>query len=309
MEKMFVGIDISKSKLDVFIRPTGETLLVKNDQSEVDQLAEKLIALHPEKIVLEATGGYESLVFAALAAAKLPVVRVNAKFARDFAKAIGQLAKTDKVDAKILAHYAEVINPELRPIPDSAQDELAALITRRRQISAMITMESNRLQCVPLRIKEKIQLHLNYLRAQLDEIEGETDTFIRQQPAWEEKRNLLTGMKGVGPTVSADLIGLLPELGTLSNKKITALVGLAPFKNESGKARRKQVIKGGRGMVRSILYMASLSASQHNPAIKTFYQRLVAAGKSKKIALTACMRKVLIILNSMVKNKTEWRTA
>jgi transposase len=257
-------------------------------------------------IVLEATGGFHLPVVAALAAAKLPVVAVNPRQARDFAKATGKLAKTDRIDAQVLAHFAEAVRPEVRPLPDAATQELAVLVARRRQLMEMRVAEQNRSRGTPARIRSQIREHVEWLNRQIDELDHDIGQRIRSSPAWRERDDLYRSTPGVGPVLSATLLADLPELGSISDKQIAALVGLAPLNQDSGKKRGQRVIWGGRATVRAALYMATLVATRRNPVIHTFYQRLLAMHKPKKVALTACMHKLLRILNAMVRHQTAW---
>ena len=299
----FTGIDVSKDRLDVAQRPPAAAWSVSNSEEGIQELVQALAPTHPELVVMEATGGLETPLVAALLAAQLPTVVANPRQVRDFAKATGQLAKTDAIDAGILAHFAEAVRPEVRPFPDAATRELDALLTRRRQLIEMRTSESNRLlRTAAQRVRRDIQAHLRWLERQRAELEKDLDDFIKQSPAWREKDNLLRGVKGVGPVLSATLLGELPELGRLNRREIAKLVGVAPLNDDSGKFRGPRRIWGGRASVRASLYMGTLVASRYNPAIREVYQRLLAAGKPKKLALTACMRKLLTILNAIARD-------
>lgn len=303
---VFVGIDISKDRLDVFVRPQGESFFVPYTEKGVKSLAERVEAFHPEVVLLEATGGYETKVIAALAYARVPVVAMNPRQVRDFAKATGRLAKTDRIDAEVLARFAEAIRPEPRLLPDEEHQELAALMSRHSQLVDMIVMEKNRLHRATRTVKGHIGSHLDWLQAQAREVDGQLDQLISQSPVLKKKAEIVRSVVGVGPTISRALVSHLPELGCISSKKISALVGVAPFNSDSGKHRGKKIIWGGRKQVRSILYMGALVATRHNTAIREFYRRLLAAGKAKKVALTACVRKLLTILNTMVRTETLW---
>ena len=303
---VFVGIDVAKATLDVAVRPLGEQWRVTNTEAEIGGLVARLNALHPQVIVLEATGGYEHAVVAALAAAQCPVVVANPRQVRDFAKSTGQLAKTDAIDADILAFFAERIQPTPRPLPNAAAQALDALLTRRRQLVQMLTAEKNRLGQARSPIRRSLREHIRWLERQLDRVDRELDTTIQASPVWRAKDNLLQSTPGVGPVLSRTLLGELPELGALSHKEITALVGVAPFARDSGTLRGKRIVWGGRAPVRAVLYMGALVAARHNPVIRTFYLRLLQRGKPKKVALTACMRKLLTILNAMVRTNTPW---
>jgi transposase len=302
-----VGIDISKDSLDVATRPTGESWRVDHDATGVAALLDRLQTLYPALIVLEATGGLEVFLTAELAAAGLPVVVVNPRQVRDFAKATGKLAKTDKIDAEVLAHFAQAVRPAPRPLPDAQTQALGALISRRRQIVQMLVAEKNRLGVAPKPVRTDIQKHILWLERHLARLDEELTNTIQQSPLWREKEDLLRSAPGIGPVISRTLLADLPELGTLNGKQIAALVGVAPLNHDSGKWRGKRITWGGRASVRCALYMSTLTAVRYNPVIKTFYERLQEAGKPKKVALTACMRKLLMILNAMVKHRTPWQ--
>ena len=308
VEQLFVGIDVSKAVLDVAIAPTGEAFSVPNSTDGVLQLVEKLQQIGPRLIVLEATGGLERRAIAALAGAGLPVVAVNPRQVRDFAKATGTLAKTDAVDAAILAHFAERIRPEVRPLKDEQTQELEALVVRRRQVVDMITAEKNRLVAAPpsKRVRTAIGKTIKWLQKQLEEIDTDLDNSIKGSPVWREKEDLLRTVPGVGKVLSRTLLSLLPELGTLGKKQLAALVGVAPFNRDSGTQRGRRFVWGGRSHVRAVLYMSALAATRFNPAIRAFHARLIAAGKLPKVALVASMRKLLTILNAMVRTNTPW---
>ncbi|MGZ8533363.1 MAG: IS110 family RNA-guided transposase [Candidatus Binatia bacterium] len=301
-----VGIDVSKAQLDVEIRPSGEKQSFANDKVGNKALVKWLAKIAPTLIVLEATGGYERQVTRALVSADLPAVVVNPRQVRDFAKATGQLAKTDSIDAGVLAHFAEVIRPELRPLPDAVTLELRALTSRRRQFLEMIAAENNRLEMTSKAVRKSINAHLGYLEQALERINQELDRAIEQSPIWKENEDLLRSAKGIGPVTSRTLLAELPELGTLDRKQIAALVGVAPFNRDSGSLKGRRSIWGGRAPVRGALYMATLVATRRNPVIRDFYNRLITKGKLFKVALVACMRKLLTILNSMIKHKTRW---
>lgn len=306
-ETVFVGIDVSKDQLDIAIRPGEVRFRESNNDSGIQALIARLLSLKPQLILLEATGGYEILAAASLRQAGLPAHIINPRQVRDFARSSGRLAKTDKIDAAVLAHFAEALKPSLRPWPDEQQQELAALMSRRRQLVEMLVMEKNRLAMTfSPRVRRSLQTNLQSLKEQLQELEQDLDDFIRQSPLWLEKDQLLQSVPGVGPLTSQSLLAWVPELGTLNRKKIAALVGLAPFNRDSGQMRGKRTIWGGRARVRPPLYMATLAACRVNPAIRAFYLRLLAVGKSKKLALTACMRKLLTILNAILKQQQPW---
>ena len=303
----FVGIDVAKAQLDIAVRPAGERWAVPNDAGGVVTLVERLQALHPTLIVLEATGGLERAATAALATAGLPVVVVNPRQARDFARATGQLAKTDALDARALAHFADVIRPTPRPLPDAQTQELRALLGRRQQLIVMRTAEQNRLAGTNAYLTQDIEAHIAWLNARLATLANDLETLLRASPVWREHDDLLQSAPGIGPVCARTLLLELPELGTLTRQQIAALVGVAPLNCDSGTLRGRRTIWGGRAHVRTVLYMGTLVATRYNPRIKAFYERLLAAGKIKKVALTACMRKFLTILNAMLKHRTPWQ--
>jgi transposase len=305
----FVGLDVSKGQLDVALRPSEERHTLAHDAAGIDALVVRLRHRQPTLIVLEATGGLERPLVRALVAAALPVIVANPRQVRDFAKATGQLAKTDRLDALVLARFAEAVRPALRPHPDAATEALAALLARRRQLLEMLTAEQNRLSRAPKRVQRRIQAHVTWLTAELARIEGDLDDAIRQSPIWRAQEDLLQSVPGIGPVMSRTLLADLPELGTLNRKQIAALVGVAPLNRDSGTLRGKRRVWGGRAPVRAALYMATLVATKWNPVIRHFYLRLRAAGKAAKLALVACMRKLLTILNAMMKHRTPWRDA
>jgi len=310
MEQIYVGIDVAKDRLDVHVRPGGEAFAVARDGEGVANLVDRLRVLAPALIVSEATGGFEQVVAGSLASAGLPVVVVNPRQIRDFARALGRLAKTDRLDAEVIALFAERVRPELRPLADERARLLGELVARRRQVVEMITAEGNRArQLESRRLKKRIERHRLILQEELTEIEQELDTTIRGTPIWRESEDLLKSVPGVGNTLARSLIADLPELGTLDRKKIAALVGVAPFNRDSGTLRGRRAVWGGRSAIRATLYMAALVATRCNPVIRTFYRRLLAAGKPKKLALTACMRKLLTILNAILRDHTPWQSA
>ena len=306
---VFVGIDVSKQRLDVALRPGEEVFEVANSARGIAQLVRRLKKLSADGIVLEASGGFELAAVSELAAARLPVMVVNPRQVRDFARASGRLAKTDTIDAGILARFAEVMQPQLRRLPDAQSRALMALVIRRRQLVEMITAESNRSERAPLLVRKWIAASIRSLKQQAIVVDRELGSMIRSTPVWQEKEDLLRSVPGVGKTTSATLLAYLPELGTLDRKQIAALVGVAPFNHDSGGSRGTRRIWGGRGQVRAVLYMSTLVGVRLNPDLKTFHQRLRAAGKAPKVALTACMRKLVTILNSMLKHQTAWRPA
>lgn len=306
-EPVFVGIDVSKDGLDAAVRPAGSGWRVSNDDAGIRALVARVRELAPALIVLEATGGYERAAVAALAAATLPVVVANPRQVRSFARATGQLAKTDAIDAGILALFAERVRPEIRVLPDAEAQALDALLTRRRQVLEMIVAEQNRLGLAQQPVRRGIEQHVRWLRRQLEDVDGELDRTIQDSPVWRAKDDLLRSVPGVGPVLSRTLLGELPELGRLDRKQIAALVGVAPIARDSGHYRGQRGTWGGRATIRPALYMATVTAARFNPLIREFYRRLKAAGKPSKVALVACMRKLLVILNAMMRTSTTWR--
>lgn len=304
--EVFVGIDVSKDELEVCSVPQANRLQVARDEAGLAQLVERLKALGPALVVLEASGGYEMPVVLALAQAGLPCVVVNARQVRDFAKASGKLAKTDRIDAQVIAEFAQAIRPQVRALPDEASMQLVALVARRRQLVEMLTAEQNRLALSHAAVREDLKQNIAWLKSRLHDLDGELTRAVRSSPLWREDDKLLQQVPGVGRVVSTVLLALLPELGRLSPKQIAALVGVCPFNRDSGRWRGRRSIFGGRAPVRSILYMAIVSAIRWNPLIKPFYQRLLAAGKPKKLAMTACMRKLLVILNAIMRDRASW---
>ncbi len=307
---MFVGIDVAKAELVVVVRPTGATHAVPNTETGIETLVQQFAAGTPTLIVVEATGGYEVPCVAALAAAALPVVVVNPRQVRDFAKSTGQLAKTDRIDAGILALFAERVRPAIRPLADAATRELEALLTRRRQLLEMLGAERNRLGLALGRgqphVKKSLKKHIAYLERELAIADTELKTMVRESPVWRERDELLQTVPGVGPVVALTLLAELPELGRLDRRAIAKLVGIAPMNRDSGTWRGRRSIQGGRASVRAVLYMAALVGARRNPLIKAFYTRLIAAGKPKKLALVACMRKLLTVLNTMLRTQQPW---
>jgi len=306
-EQVFVGIDVSKQNLDVAVRPQGRHFVTPNNDRGIKQLVKRLATLKPQLIVLEASGGYEFLVTAALAEALQPVALVNPQMVRKFAGATGKLAKTDRIDAQVLAHFAEALRPEPRPLPDQAHQVLKAALQRRQQVVKMIGQEENRLEktFIPS-VRQDIEVHLTWLRRRLEQLNRDLDTQIRQSSLWRDRDRLLQSFTGIGPVVSKAIIAQMAEIGTLPGKKASALAGTAPYNRDSGRFRGKRMIRGGRSYLRRMLYMAAVVAARFNPVIRAFYQRLLAAGKPKKLALTACMHKIVIILNAMVKHNQPW---
>lgn len=309
MDTIVVGIDVSKNRLDVHVRPAGRMLSYSRDAAGIDALLGELGSLAPQLIAVEATGGFEEVVVASLGAAGLPVVVVNPAQVRAFAKAIGQRAKTDPIDAAVIAHFAEATRPQVRPLPDAATQALADLVTRRRQIIQMIVAEGQREKRASLRARKSIQRLLKTLRAELSDLDTEISETVRGSPLWREQEDLLSSVPGVGVITAHTMLAELPELGSLDRRKIAALVGLAPFTRQSGKWRGKSFIGGGRASVRAILFMAAMTAMRRNPVLRAFHQRLRAAGKPKMVALIAVARKLLTILNAILRDKTKWQTA
>jgi transposase len=302
-----IGIDVAKAHLDAAARPSGDQWQVANTEAGIADLLARIKPLAPGLIVLEASGGWELGAVAALAEAKLPVAVVNPRQVHDFAKAVGQLAKTDRLDAQVLARFGEAVHPEPRPLPDADAQALGALLARRRQLLGMRTAERQRLGTALAAVRARIEAHLAWLDQELQDLDDDLGRRLRESPLWREREDLLRSVPGVGPVVAATLVAELPELGRLDRKRIAALVGLAPLARDSGTLRGKRLVWGGRGRVRAALYMAALVATRFNPTIRAFYERLLKAGKPKKVALTACMHKLLLILNAIARTKTAWR--
>ena len=302
-----VGIDVSKARLDVACSDRADAWSEDNTAAGVGALVPRLQALRPTLVVLEATGGYERAAVAALAAAGLPVVVANPRQIRAFARAVGQLAKTDQLDAAMLARFGAQVRPSPRALPDAQAQALDALLTRRRQLIEMLTAEKNRLAAAVPAVRRGITQHIRWLERQLDDVDGELGALIEASPLWRAQDDLLQSVPGVGPVLSRTLLGELPELGRLTHKQIAALVGVAPMARDSGTWRGRRGVTGGRAPVRTALYMAAVTAAHHNPTIRVFYRRLRAAGKPAKVALTACMRKLLTILNAMMRAGSYWR--
>ena len=305
-EARFVGIDVSKAQLDVAVRPTGKKWTLPYDQTGIEGLIPQIVDLEPALVLLEATGGLELPLVAALAAAALPVVVVNPRQVRDFAKATGTLAKTDTLDAGVLAHFADAVRPEVRPLKDAETQVLNSLTARRHQVMTMLVSEKNRLGTAIGAVSPRIEAHIAWLEQELSDLDKGLRQTLRRSPVWREKDDLLRTVPGVGEQISLTLLANLPELGTLNRRQIAALVGVAPYNRDSGTLRGKRAVWGGRSRVRAVLYMGALVASRHNPAIRDFYQRLLAAGKPKKVALVASMRKLLVVLNGMLKHGSPW---
>lgn len=309
MGSITVGIDVAKDRLDVAVRPSGEAFVVERNAAGLEALAERLKRLAPHLVALEATGGFETVAAAALAGAGLPVVIVNPAQIRAFAKAIGQRAKTDPIDAAVIAHFAEATRPEPRPLPDAETRLLADLVTRRRQIIDMIGAERQREKRATPRLQKSIARLVRALEKELASVDGDLDDAVRGSPAWREKEDLLASVPGIGPTIARTLIAELPELGGLSRKQVAALAGLAPFTRQSGRWRGRSFIGGGRVAVRTALFMGAMVAKRHNPVLKAFFDRLVAAGKPKMVALIAVARKLITILNAIVRDQKPWQPA
>jgi transposase len=310
MSGIFVGIDVSKSQLDIHVRPGGEAFIVPRDDEGLAALAERLTALAPELIVMEATGGLQVRVAGALAAAGLTLAVVNPRQVRDFARAVGQRAKTDRLDAAVLAHFAELVRPEPRALADADRQELIELVTRRRQLVTMRADEKKRRAAVTdHRLLRLIDDHVEWLSKAIDALDNDIDSTLKRSPVWRVDDELLDSVPGIGFVARATFSALLPELGKLSRRAIASLVGVAPIARDSGQFRGRRMIQGGRSQVRAVLYMATISAIRCNPVITAFHSRLRAQGKPPKVAIIACMRKLLTILNAICRSKTPWRTA
>ena len=306
----FIGIDVAKDRLDVHTRPGGEVFAVARDSNGLAMLVERLQRLAPALVALEATGGYETVVASALGAAQLPLAVVNPRQIRDFARATGKLAKTERIDAAAIAHFAEAVRPPARPLADAEARALGELVARRRQVIEMIIAERHRRRMASQRrIIRAIERHLALLQAELSELEGDIDDAIRKSPAWQADADLLVSVPGVGKVTLRTLIAELPELGHLNRRKIAALVGVAPINRDSGTLRGRRTIAGGRPAVRTALYMAALVASRANPVIAAYYAKLRAAGKTGKQALVACMRRLVVILNAILRDRKPWQPA
>jgi transposase len=305
--EVFVGIDVSKARLDVCVLPDAVSFSLTNDEAGAEELVRQLAGLSPCLIVLEATGGLQNLVVAALRDRQLPVAVVNPRQARDFAKAMGKLAKSDRIDARVLADFAQRIKPELRPGKDESTQTLSALLARRRQLVEMLVAEKNRLATARKEVRPDLKQHISWLENRLKKTNKDLDRAIKTSPAWKEKEDLLSSMPGVGPVLSRTLLSDLPELGRVNAKQIAALVGVAPLNRDSGSFHGHRQIWGGRSQVRAVLFMAATAAIRFNPVFKAFFQRLREAGKPYKVALTAVMRKMIVILNAMLKNQKTWQ--
>jgi len=306
MEQTTVGIDTSKDRLDVVIIPNSQHQSFANDEQGCEQLASWLGDISPNLIAIEATGGYEMLAVSILSTGGLPIVVVNPRQVRNYAKALGKLAKTDMIDAGVIAEFAHNVQPEVRPLPDAQSMALKALVLRRRQLIEMLVSEQNRLKTSHCRVQPLIRKNIDWLREQIARLDKDITKTLRSSPVWREKDDLLSSVKGVGPVLTASLICLLPELGTLNRQKISALVGVCPYNRDSGYFRGRRSIYGGRAQIRSVLYMATVASIRHNSVIKAMYDRLRKAGKVAKVAIVACMRKLLTILNAMLKNNQKW---
>jgi transposase len=309
-----VGIDVSKRTLDVAVLPGSTHWQVANTAAGITALSDQLVAVRPERVVLEATGSYTSVVVATLVSAGLAVVVVNPRQVRDFARATGELAKTDRIDAHVLARFGEAIRPEVRPLPNTEARALSALVARRRQLTEMLTAEQNRLvaaavQDAPETLREQLGEHIDWLRRQLKDIDDDLHQQVQSSAVWREREDLLRSIPGIGPVTSATLLSELPELGQLDRKAIAKLVGVAPLNRDSGAYRGTRRIWGGRAAVRAVLYMATLVATQRNPLIRAYYQRLLSVGKPRKTALIACMHKLLLVCSAVLRTQTPWRIA
>jgi transposase len=310
MDAIYVGVDVSKDRLDVHVRPSAEAFVVARDGKGLEELVERLRTLAPHLIAVEATGGFETIVAAAVAGAGLPLVVVNPAQVRHFAQAVGKRAKTDPIDAAVIAHFVEAVKPELRALPDEAQRLLAELVGRRRQIIEMLVAERQREKRVAnARVRKSLARHIKVLEKELPEIDDDIGTLVRGSPVWREKEDLLVSCPGIGPTLARTMLAEVPELGALDRRAIASLVGVAPYTRTSGRWKGKSMIGGGRAPARTAIFLAALVASRYNPSLKIFYQRLLTAGKPKMVALIAVARKLLTILNAMLRDKTKWQHA
>jgi len=310
MDAIYVGIDVSKDRLDVHVRPSGEAFAVTRDGKGLEELIERLRALAPTLIAVEATGGFETIVAAAVAGASLPLAVVNPAQVRHFARAIGKRAKTDPIDAAVIAHFAEAVKPEPRPIPNAEARLLGELVARRRQIIEMLVAERQREKRVDaVRVRKSLARHIAALEKELPVIDHDIDTMVRGSPVWREKENLLVSFPGVGGILARTFLAEMPELGSLHRRQVASLVGVAPYTRQSGRWRGKSMIGGGRAAARSAVYLAALSAIRCNPVLRAFYQHLLAAGKPKMVALIAVARKILTILNAILRDKKPWQPA
>jgi transposase len=309
MDAQYVGIDVSKDRLDVHVRPSGEAFTVARDGEGLAALVARLAPLAPHLVAVEATGGFETTVAAAIAGAALPLAVVNPAQVRHYAQALGRRAKTDRIDAEVIARFAEATRPEPRPLPDEATQALAELVTRRRQIIAMMVAERQRATRLPKRLKRSCERVVRVLEKELAALDQDIDTTVRGSPAWRAKEDLLASVPSIGDITARTLIADLPELGTLDRRQIAALVGVAPFTRQSGQWQGKAFIGGGRPRVRAALFVATMSAVRHNPTIRAFRQRLLAKGKPKMVVMVACMRKLLTILNAILRDQKPWQPA
>ena len=310
MDTIFVGIDVSKDQLDVHVRPSRQAFAVARDGKGLEELVERLRAVNPALVAVEATGGFETIVAAALGGAGLPLVVVNPAQIRHFAQAVGKRAKTDPIDAEMIAHFVEAVKPEPRPLPDEAARLLTELVSRRRQIIEMLVAERQReKRANAVRVRKSLTRHIAALQKELPVIDRDIDTLVRSSPVWREKEDLLVSFPGIANTTARKLLADIPELGSLDRRKIASLAGVAPFTRQSGTWKGKSMIGGGRNSVRSALFIVSLVAVRWNPILKAFYQRLLAAGKPKMVALIAVARKILTILNAMLRDQQPWQTA
>ena len=310
MEDVYVGVDVSKDRLDVHVLPHGEAFAVSRDGKGLDELITRVRDLKPALVAIEATGGYETIVAAAVAGAKLPVAVLNPAQIRYYARALGKRAKTDRIDAEVIARFAQSVRPEPRVLPDNATQMLADLVARRRQIVEMIVAEGQRERHMAMpRLKKSILRHVEILNKELAALDRDIDSAVRGSPVWREKEDLLASVPGIGPKIARTLLADLPELGSLSRKEVASLVGLAPFTRQSGKWKGKSMIGGGRKTVRSALFVAAMVSSRCNTVLRAFYQRLIAAGKPKMVALVAVARKMLTILNAILRDKKPWQPA
>ena len=306
--EIFVGIDVSKGWLDVAVHEQAVEYRVENNAAGLAGMIARLKEIQPTLIVIEATGGFEMLAVVEMSAEGLPVALVNPRRARNFARATNHLAKTDKIDARMLAHFAAAIRPPVRELRSKDEELLTALLVRRRQVVGMITVEKNRLVTVRASMRAEIEAHVEYMKQSLKSLDREIEDFVKDSPIWKEKNTLLQSVPGVGPVTSATILGMLPELGKLNRQEIAALVGVAPLNKDSGIKRGRRAVFGGRAEVRKVLFMAVMAAKKFNPVLAKFYERLLKAGKEKKVALTACMRKLIVILNAMMRSNEPWRS-
>jgi transposase len=312
--RVYVGVDVSKDRLDVCLRwsePESheeDVFFVSHDEAGIDTLISRLLEEHPVLVILEATGGFERAVVGALATEGLPVAVVNPRQVRDFARATGRLAKTDRIDASILARFAEAIRPSPKPLPEEEIRALQEILARRRQLVGMLTAENNRLHSATKPVAKRIAAHIRWLEKELSGTDRDLEEAIKSSPTLGENEALLRSVPGVGPVLARTLLAQVPELGTLTHKRVAALVGVAPLNRDSGTLRGRRSVWGGRAEVRAALYMGALVAARRNPVVREFYERLLAAGKPKKVALVACMRKLLAIVNAVLKHRTPWRS-